>query len=133
MQRISRLAWAVLLGLLICCNSEQTRSGGEENPSIVWAPALKLLKEHRAEYTHYDGPRCPMYPSCSAYAETAIRKHSWMGLLMFANRLFFAESGDLQEKYILAPKRLSGAPRYYNPVSDDLPFGSRPSLLREDF
>lgn len=74
-----------------------------------------------------------MYPSCSAYAETAIRRHSVLGLMMFANRLFFAESGNLNEKYLLTPKRLSGEARYYNPVSDDLPFGSRPSLLREDF
>jgi len=119
--------------LMIYCNSPQERASGEENPSILLRPALHLIQRHREEYTLYDGPRCPMYPSCAAYAEKAIRQHSFLGLILFANRLFFVEQGDLSAEFLIAPRRLSEHPRYYNPVSDDIPFGARPSLLKEEF
>lgn len=124
--------WIILLFMTVC-KSAQSPAAGEENP-IVFRPMLYLIDRHREEFTHYDGPRCPMYPSCAAYADRAIRQYGFLGALMFANRLFFAETGDLASKYVLVPHRMSEMPRYYDPVSDDiLPGEHRPSLLMEDF
>lgn len=60
-----------------------------------------------------------------------MREEGFLGLLLFINRLFFAETGDLADRYLVAPRRLSSDPRYYNPLSDDL--GSSPSLWKENF
>ena len=98
---------------------------------MLLQPLDALLDAHTAEYTRYDGPRCPMYPSCAAYAKRAVRQEGFLGLLLFINRLFFAETGDLAARYLVAPRRFSGDPRYYNPLEDDL--GLSPSLWKEDF
>ncbi len=76
-----------------------------------------------------------MYPSCAAYAEKAIRRHSFLGFLLFIDRLFYREVGDLSSKYFVAPSRLSRHARYYDPVEDSLPLfeNHRPSLFRESF
>jgi putative component of membrane protein insertase Oxa1/YidC/SpoIIIJ protein YidD len=103
----------------------------EPDSLTAFKPLLYIIRRHREEWSNYDGPRCLMYPSCSAYGETAIRKQGIFGLLLLMDRLFFRDSGT-RDFYFITPKRLSEDPRYYDPVDDDLPF-HRPSLLREDF
>ncbi|MCB1317531.1 MAG: membrane protein insertion efficiency factor YidD, partial [Leptospiraceae bacterium] len=101
--------------------------------SLLLRPLQYIIKKHREEQTHYDGPRCPMYPSCAVYADTAIREHSIIGLLMFIDRLFFREFGRLETKYPIAPRSWSESLRYYDPISESLPLWSedRPSLLMD--
>lgn len=98
-------------------------------------PLLVTVHDHRENGTRYDGPRCPLYPTCAYYAQKAMENHGILGLFMAVDRLLFREVGDLSEKYILVPARMSRAARYYDPVEDSLPLfdEKRPSLLREDF
>lgn len=101
---------------------------------MISAPLDVVIEQHRETGTHIDGPRCPMYPSCAAYARHAVRDHGFVGLLMFIDRLFYREFGDLSTRYLVVPRRKSTAPRFYDPVSDSLPPGEhRPSLFTEDF
>jgi len=125
---------AVLIAAGMSCAG---RSVQKKKPSAPWymAPFMSLIKQHRTVGTHMDGPRCPMYPSCAAYAEKAIRRHGLLGLMIFVDRLFYRESGRLQNRYMLAPRRYSRNRRFYDPLEDTLPLfrAKRPSLLQEDF
>lgn len=101
-------------------------------------PFHYMIKQHREVGTHIDGPRCPMYPSCGAYADRIIREGGFYGLILFIDRLFYREFGRLSDRYMVAPRSLSKSPRYYDPVTDVLPDASRggehrPSFFREDF
>lgn len=101
-------------------------------------PFHYIIRQHRELGTHIDGPRCPMYPSCGAYADRIIREDGFSGFLLFVDRLFYREFGRLSDRYMVAPRRLSKSPRYYDPVSDvlppeDAPVGRRPSFFREEF
>lgn len=98
------------------------------NP-LLW-PLAVLIDRHRTHGTKWDGNRCPMYPSCSAFGQRALVDHGFLGLLLIIDRLFYRETGNLGGKYMLTPRRLSGARRHYDPVADSLP-GTRPSLLLE--
>jgi hypothetical protein len=126
-----------ICAVVLSCSTTQIAQAPPEadqkpgRPSLLLRPLDALLDAHTAEYTHYDGPRCPMYPSCAAYAKRALREEGLLGLMLFVNRLFFAETGDLSARYLVAPRRLSGDPRYYNPLTDDL--GISPSLWQEEF
>ncbi len=107
----------------------------EKSPPLLFMPLDALLKEHIKTGTHIDGPRCPMYPSCSAWARRAIRKHGYDGFLMLIDRLIYRESGNLYEKYLHAPKKFSKDTRFYDPVEENLPIFKphHPSFLKEDF
>ena len=99
--------------------------------SLLLRPFHAIIDDHRERGTHIDGPRCPMYPSCAAYAENIMRERGMLGFLLFIDRLFYREFGKLDGRYFLAPARLSQSPRYYDPVQDALPDG-RPSFFREE-
>jgi len=127
------MACAVILNCRTAQIAEGT-SDADQKPArapMLLRPFDALLEAHIQEYTHYDGPRCPMYPSCAAYARRAVREEGFRGLLYFMSRLFFSETGDLGARYLLAPRSLSGDPRYYNTLDDDL--GVSPSFWKEDF
>lgn len=126
----------ICVGILNCATTQMSEGIPHADkkparPPLLLRPFDALLEAHTREYTHYDGARCPMYPSCAAYARRAVREEGFLGFLYFMNRLFNSETGDLSARYLLAPRRLSGAPRYYNPLEDDL--GESPSLWKEDF
>ena len=47
-----------------------------------------LIKGYQTFISPADGDRCPMYPSCSAYAEQAIKKHGLiLGWVLTCDRL----------------------------------------------
>ena len=133
MLRISLL----LLPLLFACSAGEVREKEpqKEEAPLLLRPLALLIEEHRENTTKMDGPRCPMYPSCAAWAQRAVERHGFLGLLLFVDRLFYRETGALAEKYFFAPRRLSGHLRYYDPLSDTFPLleGKRPSLYGEDF
>ena len=118
-------------------HSETIAKEKEKEVDEPWLmkPFLFLVKRHRELGTHLDGPRCPMFPSCAAYAQKAVQKHGFAGLMMFVDRLFFREVGELKTRYMVSPKHFSRHRRYYDPVEDALPIFKykRPSLLKEDF
>lgn len=63
-----------------------------------------------------DSPRCPMYPTCSAYALQAMDKHGpWIGMFMTVDRILH-ETNPLEQTHPLTGyERL----RYYDPVSNN--------------
>jgi len=61
-----------------------------------------------------DGPRCPMYPTCSAYAMQAVQKHGpLVGSFITVDRLLH-ESGPAFHDY---PIRVGGRIRFLDPLS----------------
>ena len=76
-----------------------------------------------------------MLPTCANYAYRALTEHSFLGLLLFIDRLFFRENGDFRSKYMILSKKRFRELRYYDPLEDALPLlkEKRPSLYREDF
>ena len=63
-----------------------------------------------------DGPRCRMYPTCSAYALQAIDKHGpLVGGIMAVDRLLH-ESDPGEHRH---PVRLGGRIRFHDPVEDN--------------
>tara|TARA_B100001778_G_scaffold325969_1_gene322065 strand:- start:470 stop:922 length:453 start_codon:yes stop_codon:yes gene_type:complete len=102
-------------------------SGQKENSAPLGLGMVDSMVEyHKETGTHMDGPRCPMYPSCSAYAFHAIRSEGYYGFLIALERLFFREGGDLSDRYPLAPRSMSDAPRYLDPLEAST--GKRPRL-----
>ena len=142
----NRNAIVLILAVLFLagnCSSLPARPGSprdarpvvEPDDDSIWtAPFLFLIRKHRQETTAMDGPRCPLYPTCSAYADKAISEYGLTGLIVFLDRLFYREFGDLSDRYLPVPRRLSRDLRYFDPVSDSLPWGDAPgpSLLLED-
>lgn len=60
-----------------------------------------------------DGPRCRMYPTCSAYALQALDKHGpLLGTLLTVDRLLH-ESDPREHRH---PVRVGGRVRFYDPV-----------------
>ena len=64
-----------------------------------------------------DGHRCPMYPSCSAYARDAVKKHGpLLGWIMTSDRLVRCGRDELK----LGPAiRVNGSNQTYDPVENN--------------
>jgi putative component of membrane protein insertase Oxa1/YidC/SpoIIIJ protein YidD len=61
-----------------------------------------------------DGARCPMYPTCSAYARQALHKHGpLLGIFMTADRLIHEGDPIEQQEPILK----WGYRRYFDPLT----------------
>lgn len=129
-----------LSSIAACGSTPQRQQAGrtdvrKEKGPLLLRPAIAIIRRHREIGTHLDGPRCPMYPSCAAYAEKAVKRFSLLGLMMAVDRLFFREAGGLDRKYLFAPSSKSSHLRFFDPVEDSLPLGQdrRPSLLHEEY
>ncbi len=121
-----------------CTGSQITKGKTDSNKtpkeSLLLKPVILFIKYHREHSTHIDGPTCPMYPSCAAYGEKAIERVGFYGFLLLVDRMFYRETGNLAEKYLVAPRRKSEYPRYYDPLEDSIGGGAAyPSFLTEDF
>lgn len=130
------LILTIPLALAVQCASsgQQTApqpAAKQPERSLLLRPFHALIDDHRQRGTHMDGPRCPMYPSCAAYAENIMRERGVLGFLLSIDRLFYREFGKLDSRYFLTPARLSQSPRYYDPVQDALP-EDRPSFFKEE-
>jgi hypothetical protein len=67
--------------------SRPSDSPSSEEPS-GFNPAQWLLSFYKNHISPVDGGRCPSYPSCSLYAEQAMKKHGFfMGWIMTVDRL----------------------------------------------
>jgi hypothetical protein len=50
-------------------------------------PFRFAIAAYRLAISPWLGPRCRFYPSCSRYAEEAISRHGWRGLVLAFRRL----------------------------------------------
>lgn len=63
-----------------------------------------------------DGPRCPMYPTCSAYARQALAKHGpWLGTMLTVDRLIH-ENEPQEWQHVI---RVGDHDRYHDPLSNN--------------
>ncbi len=99
----------------------------EDNPKkstssfSVWAPPLKFFQKYISKA---DGDRCPMYPSCSHYAEQAFKRHgAFKGWVLTCDRLLRCGRDEVR----LSPKvRSNGRPRTFDPVEANTRWWKRP-------
>lgn len=82
------------------------------------AETLNPLKQGVRFFQRYisvvDSPRCPMYPTCSAYAIQALDKHgSVLGSFITVDRLLH-EGNPLEKKH---PLTGYSPPRFYDPLN----------------
>ncbi len=85
----------------------------DASPSLLARPLDAAVRLYQRHISPLDGPRCPMYPTCSAYAREALRRHGlFMGILMTVDRLL--QEGEVHAR---APRiRAFGFWRGFDPV-----------------
>lgn len=113
MKKKALLVPAVLLTLACAsCSSAGGRgtSGGPEKTPI-------LLTFYRDVISPVDGDRCPMIPSCSAYAAEGVSRHGWfMGWIMACDRLIRCGGDEFDHSEII----LQGEEHYcVDPLTDN--------------
>jgi putative membrane protein insertion efficiency factor len=60
----------------------------EKNTRILQQPIILLIKVYRLLFSTYLGGHCRFYPSCSHYAEEALREHGiFFGMYLTIKRL----------------------------------------------
>ena len=73
------------------CAEEEISKRSDSSPSEEasgFNPAQWLLSIYQNHISPVNGGRCPSYPSCSSYAEQAIKKHGFfIGWMMTVDRL----------------------------------------------
>ena len=72
--------------------------------------AVRFFQRH---ISPVDGPRCPMFPTCSAYSLQALRRHGpLLGVFLTVDRLY--REGDPQEQQ--TPIIQYGYRRFFDPL-----------------
>ena len=90
---------------------------GPTNPTAL--PFQWALSFYQNTISRVDGDRCPSYPSCSAYAKEAFRKHGPItGYMLTAARLL----GEADEAAFSPRVFVEGKWKVYSPVEDDMAF-----------
>ena len=75
------------------------------------------FKVYQTHISPIDGDRCPMTPSCSAYAQRAIQKHGPLtGWIMAMDRLVRC---GRDEKHLAPRVMIQGVPHIYDPVENN--------------
>ena len=129
---------ACILAALICCGSPLTCCAATEELFVPWdyntstpKNELKAPKEELSPgasallgairfYQRFISPvieaRCPMTPTCSAYAVEAIRKHGFfIGYMMTADRLIHEGDEKRYTRAIVHNNKVS----FYDPVANN--------------
>ncbi len=91
-------------------------SAARPAPPEPETPVERLYAWYHERVTPRDGPRCPFYPTCSAYALEAWRIHGPVaGLLLAVDRLLreYPWMGRAHDYPIVTPH---GVPRFDDPV-----------------
>lgn len=85
-----------------------------QSPETAGGPFDQAIRFFQTTISRVDGDRCPMYPTCSAYARQAIaRRGPWLGLMLTIDRLI--HENDPAAKRI--PVQVGDRLRYYDPVT----------------
>lgn len=76
--------------------------------------AVKMFQRY---ISPVDGPRCPMYPTCSGYARQALRKHGpLLGVFQTVDRLY--REGDKEHEHG-QPINKWGYIRFFDPLENN--------------
>jgi len=76
--------------------------------------AVKMFQRY---ISPVDGPRCPMYPTCSSYALKALNKHGpLIGVFQTVDRLY--REGDAEHEH-RRPVAKSGYIRFSDPLKEN--------------
>lgn len=104
----NRPAWLFFLVVLFLL----TPVFAQDRPPSDTNKMIQFFQDH---ISGADGNRCPMTPSCSAYAARAIKKHGLVvGWVMALDRILRCGRSEVN----LAPRRwINGEPYVYDPVS----------------
>lgn len=85
----------------------------EEHDSSPLDGAVRFFQKY---ISPVDGPRCPMYPTCSAYARQALAKHGpWIGSMLTVDRLLHENETQERQRTI----KVGGRYRYHDPLSNN--------------
>jgi len=80
-------------------------------------PLQLAVKVFRKYISPVDGPRCPMYPTCSSYSLQALCKHGpLLGVFQTVDRLY--REGDAAHEHD-QPVPKWGYIRFYDPLEDN--------------
>jgi hypothetical protein len=111
-KRLLFLCFSWLLIMTGCAAS----TGGQGKGS-GFSPALQLLSLYKNHISPVDGKRCPSYPSCSSYAEQALKKHGFVrGWMMTVDRLI--HEGD-EETSVSPLVIVDGEAKIFDPVENN--------------
>jgi uncharacterized protein len=92
---------------------EQARSESLSSGQRAVGGVFRFFQEY---ISPVDGDRCPSYPTCSQYAQEAVRKHGVLiGLVMTFDRLIH-ESDETRRAPLI---RAGESYRYYDPVENN--------------
>lgn len=85
-------------------------------PPFGTAPLRTAIHFFQHYISPVDGPRCPMYPTCSAYALQALERHGpLLGVMLTVDRLF--HETDAAEHH--HPVQVGNRLRFYDPVANN--------------
>ncbi|MBN1335885.1 MAG: membrane protein insertion efficiency factor YidD [Deltaproteobacteria bacterium] len=91
-------------------------STAEQAPTRPEGAVERLYAWYHDRVTPKDGPRCPFYPTCSAYALEAWRIHGPVGgVILAVDRLLREYPWMSRDRFypVVSPH---GAPRFHDPV-----------------
>ena len=122
--RIGLLSLALVFSLSLAVHAETWGPWDEPLPEPVLQPSegaeLSILKYGLDVFRRYispvDGPRCPMHPTCSSYAEQALDKHGpWLGIMLTVDRLLHESDPREHRHPVAGPDRI----RYRDPLENN--------------
>lgn len=94
--------------------SEDSIHSADVSSGKFLSTALNPIRWFQKFVSGADGDRCPMYPSCSHYAEQAVRKHgAFMGWIMSCDRLMRCGRDEIKRSPTVY---VHGKPLCYDPV-----------------
>ena len=122
--RIGALSLALVFFLSLAAHAETWGPWDDLAPEPERTPSanaeLSVLKYGLDVFRRYispvDGPRCPMLPTCSSYAEQALDKHGpWLGIMLTVDRLLHESDPREHIHPVPGPDRL----RYRDPLENN--------------
>lgn len=135
---VRRLAPACILAALVCCALPCRGWAAAGEPFVPWdyttsSPAnepkaaheeqsagaralLSTIRFYQRFISPVKGERCPMTPTCSAYAVEAIKKHGFfIGWMMTADRLIHEGDEKRSARAVVRNNKVS----FYDPVANN--------------
>ncbi len=92
---------------------EASDSGPFQTTRLTVGPLDQAVRNFQTYISPIDGPRCPMYPTCSGYARQALHKHGpLLGVFMTADRLMHEGDPIEQQETIMK----WGHRRFFDPL-----------------